>query len=366
MQPIVPVILAGGSGTRLWPFSREARPKQLLSLTSSRTLLQDTLTRVRGLGGGTADPFVVCNESHRIVVGEQVREIGIRAAGLVLEPAGRNTAPAVAIAAMAAAAVSSEADPLLLVLPADHVFQNVAAFGAAVAAAVEAAEAGKLVTFGIVPDRPETGYGYLLAGEPHGRWSLLERFVEKPDPATARQYVESGKYLWNSGMFMFSAAAYLRELERFAPDIYAASRAAYASASRDSEIVSLGAAFLDCRSDSIDYAVMEKTGDAAVVPLDAGWSDIGSWAALHELLEKDADGNVLRGDVLAHGCTNTYVHSSSRLVAAAGLDGIIIVETSDAVLVLAADRSQQVKQIVDALKAAGRDEVRVSAIDKAK
>jgi mannose-1-phosphate guanylyltransferase/mannose-6-phosphate isomerase len=373
MRRIIPVILSGGSGTRLWPLSRELAPKQLLPLVTGHTLLQETLLRTRGLAERIAPPIIVCNEAHRFLVAEQFRAIDAAPQAIVLEPAGRNTAPAVAVAALlaesAARSIATGAppgsgptpnsSPLLLVLPADHVILDSRAFTAAVEAAVEAAEAGRLVTFGIVPDRPETGYGYLLRGASQGPWSLLERFVEKPDLATAEQYLASGKYLWNSGMFVFSAGAYLEELGRHAPAMLAQCRQAVAAAERDADFTRLGAAFLDCPADSIDYAVMEKTRNAAVVPLDAGWSDIGSWSALYEVLEKDAAGNVLRGDVIEQACKNTYVAASGRLVAVVGLDGVIVVETPDAVLVMAAEQSQRVKQIVDALKAAGRDEVRV-------
>jgi len=303
----------------------------------------------------------------------------------VLEPAGRNTAPAVAVAALLAgaegdsnrgreaaptkgaaptkeavptgvAAPAGEADPILLVLPADHVVLDTGAFVAAVDAAIEAASAGKLVTFGVVPDRPETGYGYILKGEARGGWSPVERFVEKPDLATAQKYLASGRYLWNSGMFLFTARAYLEELERFAPEMLAKCRAAVLAADHDADFMRLGRDFLECSGASIDYAVMEKTRNAAVVPLDAGWSDVGSWSALHAVLEKDADGNVLRGDVIVEACTNSYVAASGRLVAVVGLDGVIVVETPDAVLVMAGEESQRVKQVVDALKAAGRSD----------
>jgi mannose-1-phosphate guanylyltransferase len=377
MQRIIPVILSGGSGTRLWPLSRELEPKQLLPLVTERTLLQETLLRTRGLAGRVEPPIVVCNEAHRFLVAEQFREIDVKPQAIVLESAGRNTAPATAVAALMAAEPSLwerppgreesrpggrsyvGTNPILLVLPADHVILDAAAFVAAVDAAIEAAAEGRLVTFGIVPDRAETGYGYLRKGEMRGRWAVLERFIEKPDRATAERYVESGDYLWNSGMFVFTARAYLDELARLAPEMLDACRAAVAAAESDRDFTRLGPAFLDCRADSIDYAVMEKTRNAAVVPLAAGWSDVGSWAALHAVLEKDAGGNVLRGDVIVEACTNSYVAASGRLVAAVGLDRIIIVETADAVLVMAADESQRVKRIVDALKAAGRDEVRV-------
>jgi mannose-1-phosphate guanylyltransferase/mannose-6-phosphate isomerase len=359
MQSLVPVILSGGSGTRLWPVSRESRPKQFLPLVTARSLFQETLLRAQRLSGAAA-PLIVCNEAHRFAVAEQVRELGATAQAIVLEPAGRSTAPAAAVAALLAQhpARGSAGEPLLLVLPADHVVSNAAAFIGAAETAVEAALAGYLVTFGVPPDRPETGYGYILRGANRGRWSLLERFVEKPDHATARTYVDSGEYLWNSGMFVFSARAYLSELGRHAPAVLGACEQAVAEALVDPDFTRLGMAFAACPSDSIDYAVMEKTDKAAVVPLDAGWSDVGSWAALHDVLEKDEHGSVIRGDVVAEGCRDSYIESNDRLVAAVGLDGVIVVETADAVLVAARGDAQNVKRVVDRLKAEKRVEHR--------
>jgi mannose-1-phosphate guanylyltransferase/mannose-6-phosphate isomerase len=357
MPTLIPVVLSGGSGTRLWPLSREQKPKQLLPLVSpDRTLLQQTVLRTAGLAGPVEAPIVVCNEAHRFLVAEQLREAGVRPQAVVLEPEGRNTAPAVAVAALLATAADAAADPLLLVLPADHVILDTGAFHTAVAAAVEAAAAGRLVAFGVVPTKPETGYGYLLRGTDRGRWQELEQFVEKPDLDTAARYVASGRYLWNSGMFVLPARVYLEELGRHAPTILAACRLAVTEALSDRDFTRLGVSFLDCPSDSIDYAVMEKTDRAAVVPLAAGWSDVGSWAALYEVLDKDAAGNALRGDVIAARCTNSYIASTSRLVAAVGLDGVAVVETPDAVIVMALEHAQSVKQIVDALKAQHRAE----------
>ncbi|HEY8519208.1 MAG TPA: mannose-1-phosphate guanylyltransferase/mannose-6-phosphate isomerase [Gammaproteobacteria bacterium] len=350
MSVLVPVILSGGSGTRLWPLSRSAQPKQFLPLVSARTLFQDTLLRLAGLRGAeVAAPIVVCNEAHRFLVAEQLRELGIAPRAIVLEPVGRNTAPAVGVAALLAAPES-----LLLVLPADHVIADTAAFRAAVEHALEPAAGGHLVTFGVVPDRPETGYGYLRRGEDRGRWSVLAEFVEKPDRATAEAYVASGRYLWNSGMFLFSAATYLQELERHAPAMTAACRRALAEAAVDADFTRLGPPFHDSPSDSVDYAVMEKTRRAAVVPLDAGWSDVGSWAALHDVLEKDGDGNSLRGDVIARACRDTYVTANGRRVVAIGIEGCVVVETDDAVLVMAKSRSQELKAVVEALEAETR------------
>lgn len=363
-KAIVPVVLSGGAGTRLWPMSREQRPKQFLPLVTDLTLFQETLLRTRHLGARVCPPVIVCNSAHRFLVAEQLREIGVRPEAIVLEPTGRNTAPAAAVAALLAQHAekargdASTADPdlLMLVLPADHVISDVPAFAAAVDAAIDAAVEGYLVTFGVVPDKPETGYGYLLRGSDRGSWAVLDGFVEKPDLATAKAYLESGRYLWNSGMFLFSAAAFLRELAVYEPTMLSACERAVAEAEVDADFTRLGAAFSDCPSNSIDFAVMEKTKRAAVVPLAAGWSDVGSWPALHRILSKDGNGNVTVGDVLMESCKDSYVTSSGRLVAAIGLDGVIVVETGDAVLVMASERAQDVKRIVDALKAANRTE----------
>ncbi len=360
---LIPVILSGGSGTRLWPLSRELYPKQLLPLVGDRTMLQETAARLEGLADLGA-PVVVCNESHRFMVAEQLRESGAAPQAIILEPVGRNTAPAVAVAALVALEKShvkgkggADADPLLLVLPADHVIRNVEAFQAAVAAGRAAADAGKLVTFGIVPDRPETGYGYIRREKGAGPAYAVAEFVEKPDAATAEKYVASGDYFWNSGMFMFRARAFLAELGAHAPAILAACERAVAAAKRDLDFTRLPEAeFGACPSDSIDYAVMEKTRAAVVVPMSAGWSDVGSWSALQDALPTDAAGNVTAGDVLvedAHGC---YLHSTSRLIAAVGLRDHVVVETKDAVLVAPRDRVQDVKQLVQQLKAQGRYE----------
>lgn len=349
---IVPVVLSGGSGTRLWPLSTPERPKQFLPLVSERTLFQETLLRLAGLDE-LAAPIVVCNEAHRFLVAEQLRETGVRAGAIVLEPDGRNTAPAVAAAALVSRKKGSDPfspDPVLLVLPADHVIANGAAFRAAVGQAVGAARAGRLVTFGVVPTHAETGYGYIEQGASEGEWAAVARFVEKPDRETAKRYVASGRFLWNSGMFAFEAGTLLAELARWAPGIVAACERAVAGARADDDFLRLGAAFLESPADSIDYALMEKTGRAAVVPLDAGWSDVGSWAALHAAAEKDGDGNVMRGDVLAEACKDSYVRASGRSVAVIGLEGLIVVETGEAVLVMRKDRSQRVKQVGEAVR----------------
>jgi mannose-1-phosphate guanylyltransferase / mannose-6-phosphate isomerase len=351
---LLPVILSGGAGTRLWPLSRELHPKQLLPLVGPRTMLEDTLGRMAGL---TAAPhIVVCNEAHRFLVAEQLRNLGIAPAAIVLEPVGRNTAPAIALAAHAALA-NNAGDVQLLVLPADHVIRNVAAFHAAVGDAAQSAQSGLLVTFGVIAHAPETGYGYIRRGEPLNSAYRIQSFIEKPTAAKATEFVASGDYYWNSGMFLFQARRYLEELEHWAPDIAAASRLAFANAQRDLDFTRIDAeTFGACRSESIDYAVMEKTRDAVVVPLDAAWSDVGSWAALYEASETDALGNATRGDVMLDDTHNSYVYSESRLVTAVGVRDHVIVETKDAVLVVPRAASQHVKRLVARLKAEGRYE----------
>jgi len=330
--------------------SRAQHPKQFLSLIGPESLFQQTVHRVQGLGLSTPPPIVVCNADHRFYVAEQLRQISVNPEAIMLEPAGRNTAPAVAVAALQAQAASGDIDPTLLVLPADHVIRDADSFYRAVESAVRVAARGRLVTFGIVPDKPETGYGYLRKGKDHGNWCAVDQFVEKPDLETASQYLASGEYLWNSGIFVFSAHAYLDELKTHEPAMLAACERAVAKAQRDQDFLRLGADFLDCRSDSIDYAVMEKARNVALVALDAGWSDVGSWAALHDVLDKDSTGNVLVGNVLLEGTKECYVASTSRLVAAVGLENIIIVETDDAVLVMNKSQSQQIKRVIDRLK----------------
>jgi len=351
MIPIVPVILSGGSGTRLWPLSREAYPKQFLPLVGDDTMLQATWKRVASIAG--AAPIVVANQEHRFMAAEQLRECKVLPQALILEPVGRNTAPAIAIAALQA--LANGKDALLLVLPSDHVVRNEAAFHAAVKQAAIAAETGKLVTFGIVPTAPETGYGYIKAAAGEGV-RAVDRFVEKPDLATAEQYVASGEYFWNSGMFLFKASRYLKELEALQPEILAACRQALDKAARDNDFIRLDAeAFAASPNDSIDYAVMEKTADAAVVPLDAEWNDVGSWSALWEVSDKDADGNACHGDVIALDCKNSYAYGN-RLIAMVGLQDIVVVETDDAVFVGHKDRVQDVKEIVGQIKRDGRSE----------
>ncbi len=358
---LIPVILSGGAGTRLWPLSRELYPKQFLPLTGERTMIQETALRAAGLPA-VAAPIFVCNEAHRFMVAEQLRQIGVAPQAILLEPVGRNTAPALAVAALAALAnaggkrADTEAT-LLLVLPADHVLTDVAAFQRAVATAMPAAAEGRFVTFGVVPTHPETGYGYIRKGVEVGAVLRVAAFVEKPDAAKAAQFVASGDYLWNSGMFLLSAQGYLDELRRLDPAMLSACEQAYGSAVRDLDFTRLDrAAFETCRADSIDYAVMEKTDRAAVVPLSAGWSDVGSWASLKDALPADSDGNVLHGDVMAEDTTDCLLYSSDRLVAAVGLDSHVVIETKDAVLVAPKDRVRDVKRLVERMKKAGRSE----------
>ncbi|MFK8016116.1 MAG: mannose-1-phosphate guanylyltransferase/mannose-6-phosphate isomerase [Gammaproteobacteria bacterium] len=360
---MIPVILSGGSGTRLWPLSRKLYPKQLLPLVGDHTMLQDTVMRLQGVAD-LAKPMVVCNESHRFLVAEQLRNIDVSHQGILLEPIGRNTAPAVAAAAMQvlvsdAADDSTDArEATLLILPADHVVRDPEAFQRAVAVGHKAAQQGKLVTFGVVPDAPETGYGYIRMGDEQGEGAYaVQEFVEKPDEATAATYVDSGKYLWNSGMFMFRVESWLEELERLAPDMVTACREAVADAARDLDFVRLDVdAFTRCPGDSIDYAVMEKTERAVVVPLDAGWSDVGNWSSLHAAHEADDNDNVTVGDVVLESSKGCYVHATSRMVTAVGLDEHVVVETADAVMVAPKSRSQDVKALVERLREQGRGE----------
>ena len=351
---IIPVILSGGAGSRLWPLSRQHFPKQLMPLLGGRTMLQETIRRLDGVEE-LAAPILVSNEQHRFMVAEQLRAEAIEPADIILEPVGRNTAPAVAVAAARAAAEGDE--PILLVLPADHVIRERAPLHEAIARGAALAADGKLVTFGIVPNAPETGYGYIRAEQPGSEPSAVLEFVEKPDAERAADYLASGDYFWNSGMFMFRASRYLEELEAHAPEMVTACRAALEGAAKDLDFTRLDAeAFEACPSDSIDYAVMEKTSDAVVVPLAAGWSDVGSWAALHEVSEKDPSDNVLVGDVVVEDTSNCYLYSSGRLVTAVGLSDCVVIETPDAVLVAPRDRVQDVKKLVNTLKAEGRDE----------
>lgn len=356
--PIQPIILSGGSGTRLWPLSRTSYPKQFLKLITDRSLLQDTAERVSE-APTFAPPLMVCNQEHRFIVAEQLREIGIRPDRIVLEPAARNTAPAVAAAAALLAA--TDPDTLMLVLPSDHAISDPTMFRNAVRTAAGAAGDGALVTFGIKPARPETGYGYIARGDRFGSCEgcyAVRSFVEKPDRATAERYLAEGDYFWNSGMFLFSAGTYLAECERFEPDICKAATASVLSATEDLDFLRLDeGAFAAAPSKSIDYAVMEHTDKAVVVPADIGWNDVGSWASLWEIGEKDGSGNVLQGNTVAIDTRNSLVSANDGpLVATLGVDNLVVVATQDAVLILPMDRAQDVKSVIDRLKTEKRAE----------
>lgn len=351
---LTPVLLSGGVGSRLWPVSRETHPKQFLPLASDLTMLQETLKRTSGLTASA--PIVVCNEEHRFMVAEQLRQLKLEAGGLILEPEGRNTAPAVALAALKA--VAQDADAVMLVLPADHLIENVAAFVDAVGKALPQAQEGRLMTFGVVPTAPETGYGYIKCGSSVAEDLFeLEHFVEKPDAQTAQGYLDEGGYLWNSGMFLLRAGTYLEQLGKLAPDMLTACEKAMAGSNADMDFVRPDPGeFAACPSDSIDYAVMEKTDVGGVVSLDCGWSDVGAWSALWEVAEQDSDGNVSNGDVLLNDCRNSYFRSDSRLVAATGVENLVVVETADAILVADREQVQGVKDIVNMLRDLDRTE----------
>ena len=373
---VQPVVLSGGSGTRLWPLSREKYPKQLLPLVGDDSLLQATVRRTDGIGTQVAPPMVVCNEEYRFVIAEQLRVMG-KPGTVVLEPVGRNTAPALTLAALAARN-DAQTDPVLLVMPADHVIVDTPAFQTAVRHGAMLAQKGLVVTFGITPDAPETGYGYIqggsaltLDGSVHDTARLIARFVEKPDLPTAQSYLDEGSYLWNSGIFMMKASVWLSAIGQCRPDILAACTRAWDGVSRDGDFARVDKqAFSDGPADSIDYAVMERitassrdkaTADSGlplgvVIPLQAGWSDVGAWDALWKVLAKDDHGNVAQGDVMLHDCQDTLALSGGRLVTCVGVTGLIVVETADAILVAHKDRTQDVKKIVDALKARGRPE----------
>ncbi len=355
---LIPVILVGGSGTRLWPVSRKNHPKQFLNITGDQTLLQATLSRLDGVKN-IDKSIVLCNENHRFTAAEQLTEMGHDFGALILEPVGKNTAPAVAIAALRA--IEKHDDALLLVLPADHVIQDTKAFHQAIELAKEAAKKNKLVTFGIVPNKAETGYGYVKRGEskPFDKGVIFDvsEFVEKPDFATAEKYVDSGDYYWNSGMFLFKASVFLNELEQFNPEMLEACKRALNGAEHDLDFLRLDKkAFEACPSDSIDYAVMEKTTEAMVVPLDAAWNDVGSWDALWEIEEKQENGNVLRGDVILHESHDCLVRAEHKLVSLVGVKDLVIIETKDALLVAAKDKVQDVKAIVEKLRSSERSE----------
>lgn len=380
---IIPLILAGGSGTRLWPLSRELLPKQLLNLTDEHSMLQNTILRLDGLES-VSPPLVVCNEDHRFMVAEQLRAIDIKPLSIILEPIGRNTAPAIAVGALKSlgllngnseqpnALSKSIGDPLLLVLPADHIINNIQDFHAALMVGIQYALKGYLITFGIIPESPETGYGYIKKGKDlqldeesdiakdlnciNGGF-IIEKFVEKPDLDTAKRYVESGEYFWNSGIFMFRASQILEELEKNEPDMLKVCRESVKNGKDDLDFFRLDRqTFETSRSESIDYAVMEKTDRGVIIPLSAGWNDLGSWDALWQTGDKDENRNVIRGDVLISDVRNSYLHAQSRLIAAVGLEDHVIVETKDAVLVAHRNRVQDVKKLVAQLKTCGRGE----------
>ncbi|MBA1870163.1 mannose-1-phosphate guanyltransferase [Escherichia coli] len=360
---LYPVVMAGGSGSRLWPLSRVLYPKQFLCLKGDLTMLQTTICRLNGVE--CESPVVICNEQHRFIVAEQLRQLNKLTENIILEPAGRNTAPAIALAALAAKRHSPESDPLMLVLAADHVIADEDAFRAAVRNAMPYAEAGKLVTFGIVPDLPETGYGYIRrgevsAGEQDTVAFEVAQFVEKPNLETAQAYVASGEYYWNSGMFLFRAGRYLEELKKYRPDILDACEKAMSAVDPDLDFIRVDEeAFLACPEESVDYAVMERTADAVVVPMDAGWSDVGSWSSLWEISAHTAEGNVCHGDVINHKTENSYVYAESGLVTTVGVKDLVVVQTKDAVLIADRNAVQDVKKVVEQIKADGRHEHRV-------
>ncbi|EPQ0644508.1 mannose-1-phosphate guanylyltransferase/mannose-6-phosphate isomerase [Klebsiella aerogenes] len=357
---ILPVIMAGGSGSRLWPMSRELYPKQFLRLSGSQSMLQETITRLEGLA--IQSPLIICNEQHRFLAAEQLRQIQKLSNNILLEPVGRNTAPAIALAALSA--INDGSDPLLLVLAADHVIDDVDAFHEAIKNAIPHAENGKLVTFGIVPTGIETGYGYIQRGDQSDgqRAYQVLRFVEKPNFETAKDYIATGEYYWNSGMFLFKAKRYLDELSKFRPDILDICRDAIGEQKKDvtQDFIRIEKeTFSLCADESIDYAVMEKTDDAVVIPLDAGWNDVGSWSALWEVHDKDDNNNVLSGDIFSYNSSNCYINTEETFVAAIGVENLVIINTKDAVLVINKSEVQDVKKVVEYLKSNKRREYRV-------
>ncbi|MDN0125057.1 mannose-1-phosphate guanylyltransferase/mannose-6-phosphate isomerase [Yersinia aleksiciae] len=356
---LLPVIMAGGTGSRLWPMSRELYPKQFLRLHGVNSMLQETVNRLEGISA--REPVVICNEEHRFLVAEQLRQINKLSHNIILEPVGRNTAPAIALAALNA--ISQGDDPIMLVLAADHIINNCDAFHQAITRAIPFAKKDCLVTFGIVPTGPETGYGYIQRGDATvsdiSEAFKVKRFVEKPNLDTAEQYINSGEYYWNSGMFMFRAKRYIQELEKFRPDILDACKAAIKDSDSDKDFITIDKdRFSACPDESIDYAVMEQTSNAVVVPLDAGWSDVGSWSALWDVSKKDNSGNAVTGDIFLHDTQNCYINTDEKLVAAVGVDNLVIVSTKDAVLVVDKSKVQDVKKIVEHLKQTKRSEYR--------
>ncbi|WP_100753549.1 mannose-1-phosphate guanylyltransferase/mannose-6-phosphate isomerase [Vibrio salilacus] len=358
---IYPIVMAGGTGSRLWPLSRELYPKQFLNLSGELSMLQRTFERLSGFEHQS--PIVVCNEEHRFIAAEQIRIGGFSHSGIILEPVGRNTAPAIALAALQALKNEDESDPVLLVLAADHLIENTLEFNRSVANAYPYAKEGQLVTFGIVPTEPETGYGYIKCGErlsTGGTGYAVDKFVEKPNLADAESYLASGDYYWNSGMFMFKASKYLSELKKYRPEIVEACEKALSDAQLDMEFIRVDkACFEACPDDSIDYAVMEKTKNAALVPMNAGWSDVGSWSALWEVEKKDSSNNVTKGDVITVNSKGNYLHSENKLIATVGVNNLVVIETKDAVLVADKDQVQNVKSVVNQLKQQGRTEYKL-------
>jgi mannose-1-phosphate guanylyltransferase len=346
---ICAVVLAGGSGSRLWPMSRALHPKQFLALHGKDSMLQATVNRLADLD--VESSVTICNEEHRFFVAEQLRAID-KMGSIVLEPAGRNTAPAIALAALV-----SKGDPLLLVLAADHVIQDQQAFTQSVTDAIPLAESGKLVTFGIVPSEPHVGYGYIKRGQSQDCGYIVDEFVEKPSPEVAQEYVNSGGYYWNSGMFLFKASRYLEELQKFRPDIYDVCKLSMTDAKSDLDFLRVNKTIFEaCPSESVDYAVMERTADAVVVPMDAGWTDVGSWSSLWDISAKDVNGNTTHGDVMLHDVNNSYVRTDGRLVAAIGVDDLIIVATKDVLMIAHKSSVQDVKVITEKLKSKLRSE----------
>ena len=356
---ILPVIMAGGTGSRLWPLSRELYPKQFFAVTGDQSMLQQTLARLSGIEHQA--PLLICNEEHRFIAAEQLRLGGFKHSGIILEPVGRNTAPAIALAALQALKnVSDEEEPILLVLAADHLIENVDAFQATVAKALPYAQDNQLVTFGIVPTAPETGYGYIKAGEAVGDAFFVDQFVEKPDLDVAKSYLKSGDYFWNSGMFLFKASCYIEELKKFRPDILKACEQAMMSTESDMDFIRVSKSEFElCPDDSVDYAVMEKSKTVKMVPMDAGWSDVGSWSALWEVSHKDKNQNYIKGDVFTFDTKNSYIHSESKFISTVGVDNLVIIETKDAVLVANKDKVQNVKDVVNYLKNSGRTEHKI-------
>lgn len=354
-EPLLyPVILTGGSGMRLWPLSRASLPKQLLPLISEHSMLQETILRLDGVPA-LAPPVIISNSEHRFLVAEQLQQIGVKPTALMLEPVGRETAAALTIGALHLA--KTDPDALMLALPADHVIGDLPAFHAAIQDARELAQQGYLVTFGIEATTPETGYGYIQGGEAiNGAAYRIAQFVEKPDKATAKQYLQAGDYSWNSGMLLFRASDFLAEVHRLCPQIEEVCRIALDEAQVDLDFLRIGPSLANSPSESVDTAISEKTDKAAVIPIDIGWSDIGSWSALWEYLPKDSEGNVRRGEVLVHDVSNCFIHAETRVVAALGVEDLIVVETPDAVMVAHKSAAQQVKKLVEQLQSSGRHE----------